>query len=137
MAKESKATAPAPDATPEFTPPGTPADTRFRAKPGYVPVGNQQLVAGPCELTPGHLATRVYRTVGRTRHCVCDDCGHTWKQTGDFADPLRQYAHELAETFAAAVQTPVDAPDGSGQVVLLSLADARELTKKLRELIAA
>jgi hypothetical protein len=38
--------------------------------------------AGACPRAEHHKNTRVYRTVGETRYCVCDDCGHTWKRTG-------------------------------------------------------
>jgi hypothetical protein len=44
-------------------------------------VRTPQVFAGACpqqrEVTK---ATRVYRTLGEVRYCVCDDCGHTWKQ---------------------------------------------------------
>lgn len=46
------------------------------------PVRKQQVFALPCQKTPAHRNTRVYRTDGPTRYCVCDDCGHTWKQIG-------------------------------------------------------
>lgn len=41
-----------------------------------------RVFAGPCEQVPTHKRTRVYKTLGQVRFCVCDDCGHTWKKTG-------------------------------------------------------
>jgi hypothetical protein len=41
---------------------------------------------GPCPKTPAHTNTRVYRTVGQTRYCVCDDCGHTFKRIAPAAE---------------------------------------------------
>jgi hypothetical protein len=46
------------------------------------PVRTMNVEAGPCEKHPHHINTRVYRTVGQTRYCVCDDCGHTYKRIG-------------------------------------------------------
>ena len=40
-----------------------------------------QKIAGPCPDSKNHRNTRVYRTVGRIRYCVCDDCGTTWKRS--------------------------------------------------------
>jgi hypothetical protein len=50
-------------------------------------VRTPQVFAAECPKNPEHKATRVYRTVGAVRYCVCDDCGHTWKQTGPLASP--------------------------------------------------
>lgn len=68
-----------------------------------LPVRKKRVYAGPCpnpQVTgPKHTNTRVYSTQGRTRHCVCDTCGETWKQIGpaasDSADAiLEDGAHE-------------------------------------------
>ncbi len=50
-----------------------------------LPVRKQRVFAGPCPRAAAHTQTRVYRTAGRTRYCVCDSCGHTWKQVGEAA----------------------------------------------------
>jgi hypothetical protein len=65
-------------AAPKPTAPKQPA---FLAEP----VRSPQVFAGDCPKSPTHKQTRVYRTVGQTRYCVCDDCGHTWKQIGPAA----------------------------------------------------
>ncbi len=46
------------------------------------PTRKAQVFAVPCPRSEHHQNTRVYRTAGQTRYCVCDDCGHTWKQIG-------------------------------------------------------
>src|SRR5262245_25100149 len=92
-----------------------------------------------CPKSPTHTALRVYKTSGRTRHCVCDDCGHHWKISGPFVDELRNYAVELADGLATA--DPVELPDGTGgvpkQYVLIPLKQARDTAKKLRKLIGS
>jgi len=45
-------------------------------------VRTPQVRAGACPKSDAHNATRVYRTIGEVRYCVCDDCGHTWKKSG-------------------------------------------------------
>lgn len=45
----------------------------------------KRVFAGPCPKMPKHTNTRIYTTKGRTRYCVCDDCGHQWKQVGELA----------------------------------------------------
>ena len=63
---------------------------------------NHEVEAGPCPVNAEHTGTGVSSTQGRTRYCRCDTCGHTWKKTGPFADPLREVATEVAETLKAA-----------------------------------
>ena len=46
------------------------------------PVRSPVVFAGPCPRSDNHKNTRVYKTDGRIRRCVCDDCGETWKRTG-------------------------------------------------------
>lgn len=41
--------------------------------------------AGDCPRAPRHGAGRVYKTAGRVRYCVCDQCGHTWTKAGPLA----------------------------------------------------
>jgi hypothetical protein len=53
-------------------------------------VRTPQVFAVACPKNPGHLATRVYKTKGEIRYCVCDDCGHTWKQTGPLASGAKK-----------------------------------------------
>jgi hypothetical protein len=50
-----------------------------------------RVYAGKCPRHPAHQNTRVYRTAGRIRYCVCDDCGETWKMQGPLAtEPVSQ-----------------------------------------------
>ncbi len=57
-----------------------------REQPGAEPVRKKRVYAGPCPRNAEHAATRVYRTDGQVRYCVCDDCGETWKKTGPRSD---------------------------------------------------
>jgi hypothetical protein len=50
-------------------------------------VRTPQVFAGECPNNAAHLATRVYKTLGEVRYCVCDDCGRTWKKEGPRATP--------------------------------------------------
>jgi DNA-directed RNA polymerase subunit M/transcription elongation factor TFIIS len=51
------------------------------------PVRTPRVRAGECPANESHVNTRVYRTIGEVRYCVCDDCGRTWKKTGPAAGP--------------------------------------------------
>ena len=89
-----------------------------------------RLTAGPCQREPKHTNTRIHKTTGRVRHCVCDDCGHTWKQTGPFADQLRGYAYKLAETLAGTAHAEV----GGESVLIIEAKTARKIVDELRRL---
>ncbi len=51
-----------------------------------LPSRKKRVFAGACPNKETHANTRVYKTDGLIRYCVCDDCGHTWKQTGPKAE---------------------------------------------------
>lgn len=53
-----------------------------QAVSGALPVRSPRVEAGACPRSAAHSRTRVYRTVGQTRYCVCDDCGTTFKRIG-------------------------------------------------------
>jgi hypothetical protein len=67
------------DLPPPFEASAEPIEDRtpIKATPPKSPA--KRVTAGPCELHKTHLRTRIYKTVNRTRYCVCDDCGHFWK----------------------------------------------------------
>lgn len=78
----------------------------------------------------GSEHTRVYKTEGRIRRCVCDHCGTTWKLTGPFADELREYAMNFADSLQKAGREDVEGQ----KVVLISAELAAELEKEFRRL---
>lgn len=85
-----------------------------------------------CPNNATHRNTRVYTTKGRVRHCVCDDCGTTFKVAGDQADPLVEFARNLADSLEKA--EPVAAADGKGQVILVDTVLVAEIVRQLRGL---
>ncbi len=95
-------------------------------------VRSPRVNAGSCPTSENHQNTVVYRTKGRTRYCKCNDCGATWKLSGEYADPLKEYCAALAESFDKAPR--VKSPQGD-QVILLEDKDTKQIAKKLRELI--
>lgn len=94
-------------------------------------VKSPKVKAGECPKNKHHKNTRVYKTDGRTRRCKCNDCGHTWKITGDYADDLRQYVHELANDLENA--GTIDTEDGP--VVVLTDKTRQTIVSDLRELL--
>lgn len=95
--------------------------------PTYVP---KRAAAGPCPRTPTHVNTRIYSTKGRTRYCICDDCGENWKQDADPADALNEFALRLAESFDAATRIE----DEGQQLIVFEDAALREIAVQLRRL---
>ena len=89
--------------------------------------------AGPCSRTPSHVNTRIYKTSGSTRYCVCDDCGETWKLTGQPADDLALYAIRIAESLDQAERVETD----DGLVIVIDDAMAKEMAADLRRLSAS
>lgn len=59
------------------------------------PVRTPRVFAGPCPQSPHHKSTRVYRTVGVVRYCVCDNCGTTWKQQGPAAGAEKEDGEQV------------------------------------------
>lgn len=92
-------------------------------------VSSPKIKAQACE-SCGSNSTRVYKTEGRIRRCVCDHCGNTWKLSGPFADELREYALNFADSLRGSTKEEVQ-----GQKVLLISSDlADELEKNFRRL---
>lgn len=96
--------------------------------------------AGPCpesgkaEDSKPHQNTVVYATKGRTRHCKCNDCGHTWKNTGEFAERWREYVMQLAETLAQTERR--DVPGGE-RVIVLRATDVDAICQELTKFVEA
>lgn len=93
-------------------------------------VQHPKVNAGPCPKSKSHPNTRVYRTKGQTRFCVCDDCGETWKKSGPLADADMQYLLDLADTLDNA--TTVKA--GDSEVVCMESKTRNAVTAKLRKI---
>lgn len=74
--------------------------------------------------------TRIYKTEGRVRRCVCDTCGNTWKQTGPFADELREYALQFADALKA---QPLSEIEGT-ECLVFDRKFAEDLEKTFRRL---
>lgn len=89
--------------------------------------------AGPCPKVESHTNTRIYRTDGATRYCVCDDCGTNWKQSGVPSDALDEFALRLAESFD---QAPRVEDDGQ-QLVVFEDAALKDIAAQLRQLAGA
>lgn len=92
-------------------------------------VASPRVRAAACE-NCGSQQTRVYKTEGRVRRCVCDHCGTTWKLTGPFADELREYALNFADSLRNAGKEEIEGE----KVVLIQASLADELEKNFRRL---
>ena len=92
-------------------------------------VASPKIRAAACDAC-GSEQTRVYKTEGRIRRCVCDHCGNTWKLTGPFADELREYAMNFADSLQKAGREELEGQ----KVVLIPAALADELEKEFRRL---
>ena len=106
------------------------ATTVAKDKPKTQRVRTPKVHAEPCPKSANHTNTKVYKTTGRTRYCRCDDCGHTWKQTGEFADELREYAATLAES----LEKSDSRVESDEEVIVMTRATANEIAKELRRL---
>jgi hypothetical protein len=109
---------PVQEATPEATDSATGLNGRMRR--------------AVCPVNPEHGRTRVYKTAGRVRHCVCDDCGKTWKQTGAKYSRASEWAEELAETLEKEARNCSTV--GTRQVVVLDVNSVRKIATQLRNL---
>jgi hypothetical protein len=107
---------------------GAAVATKVSRKPTYRP---KRASAGPCPRVTSHVNTRIYKTAGTTRYCVCDDCGETWKQTGQAADELSEYAVRVAASLDQADR--IETEDGT-KVIVIDDATARDMATDFRRL---
>lgn len=98
-----------------------------------------KVFAAVCPVNAEHTNTRVTSTQGKVRYCICDDCGHHWKQIGpetdqvDTAGPLREFALSLADQLDGAERLPPSEDDESGEhVIVIGDADAKATAEQLR-----
>lgn len=90
-----------------------------------------------CPRNPEHHA-RVHKTDGRVRLCVCDSCGHEWKQVGEYANDMMETLSRIAKSLDEADRTEL--PDGKGgtvQVILIEAGAAAKMAAYCRGAIRA
>lgn len=85
-----------------------------------------------CPTNAEHRRVRVYKTSGRTRYCVCDDCTRTWKVVAEAAHPATTYLEALASRLESAASNPQ--PVAGQQVVVIGVEDARKTAAQLRSI---
>lgn len=93
---------------------------------------NNRAKKAMCPVNPDHPGARTYKTSGRMRYCVCDTCGHTWKQTGAKYSRAAEWADGIAETLEREARSPSTV--GSRQVVVLDVSSVRKIAQQLRDL---
>lgn len=95
-----------------------------------LPVNSPKVKVSACPTTVNlpeeqqHKNRRIYNTNGKTRYCVCNDCGETWKMIADPADDWSQYLADLAVSLEAA-------PVVNG-AIQIDIADRDEIVMRLR-----
>ncbi len=114
--------------------PETKVDKTQDESPTVADRKRRRSAAGVCPRNPSHPGPRVYNTKGRTRYCVCDSCGETWKTAIESGDQYTEYLIDLAEMLENAGR--VDNGEGQ-QVVVLSDEDAQLLAEEARNLVAS
>lgn len=97
-------------------------------------VRSPQIFAATCPRNAAHKNTRIYKTDGKVRRCVCDDCGHTWKQIGEPADPLGAYCRELMQQMERLAEDPTTSADGEA-CVCLTMVEVLGIVDDLRLLL--
>lgn len=71
--------------------------------------------------------TRVYKTQGVVRYCVCDECGNTWSKSGPLANPLIDLANEAVDLLANA---EVVKTEDAKEVVIMDVKAATDLANR-------
>jgi len=93
---------------------------------------NNRLKRALCPVHPDHPGARVYKTSGRTRYCICDTCGRTWKQTGKAYNQASEWCEELADKLEKEARNPSSI--GTRSVVVLDVSSVRKIADQLRAL---
>lgn len=89
-------------------PPKNQQDASPQSEPATPTVPRVEITAGPCPKSDNHTSTRIYKTAGRVRYCVCDECGENWKKSGPYAEEWREYATTLATSLDHTQRREVD-----------------------------
>ena len=85
-----------------------------------------RIVAGACGSCRS-AQTRVYKTQGIVRYCVCDGCGETWQKSGPLANPLIDLAIEAVELFGNA---EIVKTEDAREVVIVDVRAATDLANR-------
>lgn len=93
---------------------------------------NGRMRKAVCPVNPEHTGARVYKTSARTRYCVCDTCGRSWKQTGARYSAAADWCVELADKLDLEARSP--STIGTRTVVVLDVAAVRKIAGRLREI---
>lgn len=104
-----------------------------KEKPAAAPVVAKS-AAGDCPTNAKHANTRIYRTMGSIRFCVCDDCGTTWKATRaaeDLSGDDREYLRQLADELETAAR---DKDQDGRQVLVIEDTAVAGIVDRLREI---
>lgn len=88
-------------------------------------------IAGNCRKHEQHGTGRVYRTDGKTRYCVCDQCGDKWKVVGPYADELKEFCEQLRKSLEKADRAKL----GDDMVIIMDDEVATTISSRLKELI--
>jgi len=87
-----------------------------------------RIEAGQCDACKAKTGTRVYKTQGVVRYCVCDQCGHTWQKSGPLANPLIDVVQEAVEMFSGA---DIVKTENAVEVVLIDVKAATDLANRM------
>ena len=110
--------------------------TELRQAAVAIATRSKKVRAAVCPKSENHTNTRVYRTVGKTRFCVCDECGETWKQIADEAENSEdgvenaglQFLADLAESLETSPTRDVD----KVQSIVMPVSEIKLIVERLR-----
>ena len=85
-----------------------------------------RIEAGTCRECKSSRS-RVYKTQGVHRYCVCDECGHTWSKAGPLANPLIDLANDAVDILANA---EIVKTEDSKEVIIIDVKAATDLANR-------
>lgn len=87
-----------------------------------------------CPKGKDHRA-RVFKTVGRTRECVCDTCGHQFPQVGEYSNVALETLRRIAVMLEDAIRSEI--PDGKGGAVSVVFFETKTVVQAAKYCRAA
>lgn len=102
--------------------------TRLVKKADTTKTERVRIEAGKCEACNATKGTRVYKTQGVVRYCVCDQCGNTWQKSGPLANPLIDVVQEAVEMLSGA---DIVKTENAVEVVLIDVKAATDLANRM------
>lgn len=91
---------------------------------------NRRKFSPQCPRSANHSA-RVIRVRGKFRECICNDCGHTWNQVGQYPDIRSETLSRIVKFLEEVKRSSIKNPE-TGESVKVILIDDKTVVEWIK-----